>query len=103
MDTQRKKGVIEICVLASLQKEPSYGYRIVQNVSQCVEISESTLYPILRRLESNNCVSTFSQEHSGRLRKYYKLEQPGKEKIEQFLSEADEMRKIYSFIEEESK
>lgn len=102
MDTQRKKGVLEICVLAALQKEPSYGYRIVDDISPYIEISESTLYPILRRLESSGCVSTFSQEHNGRLRKYYRLESPGREKIQQFLAEAEEMRRIYQYIEEES-
>jgi PadR family transcriptional regulator PadR len=103
MDTQRKKGVLEICVLAALQKEPSYGYCIVREISPYIAVTESTLYPILRRLESAGCVSTFSQEHSGRLRKYYRLEQSGKEKIAQFLDEAEEMRRIYSFIEEGSK
>lgn len=102
MDTQRKKGVLEICVLAALQKEPSYGYRIVSDITPYIAVSESTLYPILRRLEGTGCVSTFTQEHSGRLRKYYKLEQPGKEKIEQFLAEAEEMRCIYKYVEEDS-
>ena len=103
MDTQRKKGILEICVLAALQREPSYGYRIVSSISPYMEVSESTLYPILRRLETGGCVSTFSQEHSGRLRKYYRLEPPGMEKIRQFLDEADEMRRIYQYIEEESR
>lgn len=103
MDTQRKKGVLEICVLAALQREPSYGYRIVSDISPYIEVSESTLYPILRRLETGGCVSTFSQEYNGRLRKYYRLEPPGEEKIRQFLGEAEEMRRIYQYIEEESR
>lgn len=103
MDTQRKKGVLEICVLAALQKEPSYGYRIVGDVAPCIAVSESTLYPILRRLESGGCVSTFAKEHNGRLRKYYRLEAPGREKIKEFLAEADEMHKIYKYIEEAAK
>ncbi len=103
MDTQRKKGVLEICVLAALQREPSYGYRIVGEISPCIEVSESTLYPILRRLEASGCVSTFSREHNGRLRKYYRIEPPGREKIREFLGEAEQMRRIYQYIEEESK
>jgi PadR family transcriptional regulator, regulatory protein PadR len=99
MDIQRKKGVIEICVLASLKKGPSYGYRIISDISSCIEISESTLYPILRRLEANNCVSTYSEEYNGRTRKYYKIEQPGLDKVRAFLNESEEMRKIYTFIE----
>jgi PadR family transcriptional regulator PadR len=103
MDTQRKKGVLEICVLAALQKEPSYGYRIVSDVTPYITVSESTLYPILRRLEGSGCVSTFSQEHNGRLRKYYRLEEPGREKIQAFLAETEEMRRIYQYIEEDSR
>jgi PadR family transcriptional regulator PadR len=99
MDIQRKKGVLEICVLAALKKGPSYGYRIITSVSSCIEISESTLYPILRRLETNGCVSTYSEEYNGRIRKYYKIEQPGIEKVQAFLNESEEMRKIYTFVE----
>lgn len=103
MDTQRKKGVLEICVLTALAREPSYGYRIVGDVSPCIEISESTLYPILRRLEGSGCVSTFTQAHNGRLRKYYRIEEPGREKIQEFLGEAEEMKRIYQYVEEASK
>jgi PadR family transcriptional regulator, regulatory protein PadR len=99
MDIQRKKGVIEICVLAALKQGPSYGYRIISDVSSCIEISESTLYPILRRLETGGCVSTYSEEYNGRTRKYYKIEQPGLEKVQAFLNESEEMRKIYTFVE----
>lgn len=63
MDTQRKKGVLDICVLAVLARGASYGYKIVGDVSQCIEISESTLYPILRRLEASGCVTTYRQAH----------------------------------------
>ena len=66
MDTQRKKGVLDICVLAVLARGASYGYKIVGDVSQCIEISESTLYPILRRLEASGCVTTYRQAHNGR-------------------------------------
>lgn len=103
MDTQRKKGVLEICALAALQREPSYGYRIVKEISPYIQISESTLYPILRRMEASGCVSTFTREHNGRLRKYYRIEAHGREKIQQFLGEAEEMRRIYQYVEEESK
>ncbi|MCH4239570.1 MAG: PadR family transcriptional regulator [Oscillospiraceae bacterium] len=99
MDTQRKKGVLDICVLAVLKRGPSYGYRIVSDISSCIEVSESTLYPILRRLENSGCVSTYKQEYNGRIRKYYKIEQPGLEKVQEFLNEAAEMKRIYQFVE----
>ena len=99
MDTQRKKGVLDICVLAVLKRGPSYGYRIVGDISSCIEVSESTLYPILRRLENSGCVSTYKQEYNGRIRKYYKIEQPGLEKVQEFLNEAAETKRIYQFVE----
>lgn len=100
MDIQRKKGVLEICVLAALKRRPSYGYRIEGDIAPYIEVSESTLYPILRRLEANGCVSTYTQEYNGRMRKYYRIEQQGLDKVSTFLSESEEMRKIYTFIEE---
>jgi PadR family transcriptional regulator, regulatory protein PadR len=100
MDIQRKKGVLEICVLATLKRGPSYGYRIESDIAPYIEVSESTLYPILRRLEANGCVSTYTQEYNGRMRKYYRIEQQGLDKVTTFLNESEEMRKIYTFIEE---
>jgi PadR family transcriptional regulator PadR len=100
MDSQRKKGVLEICVLAALKRGPSYGYHIVSTIAPYIAVAESTLYPILRRLEANGCVSTYTQEYNGRMRKYYRMEQPGLEKVKAFLAEWEEMKKIYTFIEE---
>jgi len=103
VDVQRKKGLLEICVLAVLSKDSSYGYMIMGKVSQCIEISESTLYPILKRLEHNGCLKTYSQEHNGRIRKYYEITETGKTKIRDFLNEWEEMKTIYHFIEENNK
>ena len=64
MDSQRKKGILEICVLAALKRGPSYGYHIVSDIAPYIEVAESTLYPILRRLEANGCVSTYTQEYT---------------------------------------
>ena len=64
MDTQRKKGVLEVCVLSVLKRGPSYGYQIIQDVSDCIEVTDSTMYPILRRLESGGYVTTYSMEHN---------------------------------------
>ena len=71
MDIQRKKGLLDVCVLAVLRRGPSYGYKIIGEVSSCIEVSESTLYPILKRLEANGAVTTDTQEHGGRIRKYF--------------------------------
>ena len=99
MDIQRKKGFLDICVLSVLYQAPSYGYQIIKEVSDCIEISESTLYPILKRLEKANCLTTYKQEYNGRIRKYYELTELGEQKVQEFLSEWDEMKKIYAFVE----
>lgn len=98
MDIQRKKGILDICVLSVLRKESSYGYQIIQDVSRCIEVNDSTMYPILRRLESTGCVTTYSNEYNGRTRKYFTITQIGIDKIEEFLSERNEIEKIYEFV-----
>lgn len=103
MDAQLKKGLLELCVLVSLKKEESYGYKIISDISPYVEISESTLYPILKRLESTGCLTTRSKEHNGRLRKYYMITEAGKRKIKESLLDLDELQRIYDFIYREGR
>lgn len=98
MDVQLKRGLLEVCVLAVMEREDSYGYKIVKDVSECIEISESTLYPILKRLEGNGCLSVYSVEHNSRLRKYYQITMEGKKKLKEFLGEWKTMTAIYEFI-----
>jgi len=100
MDAQLKKGLLEFCVLAVLQKSDSYGYQIVKDASSCIEISESTLYPILKRLEANTYLKTYSVEHNGRLRKYYKITEAGIAHIKEFLDDWQQVMNIYHFIKE---
>ena len=101
MDVQLKRGMLDICVLASLLQGDSYGYMIIKDLSPHVEISESTLYPILRRLEEMRAVETYSMEHNGRLRKYYAITPLGERRIRVVLDEWKSMMDIYSFIEQE--
>ena len=103
MDVQRKKGILEVCVLAVLKKGPSYGYMIIREMERCIEISESTLYPILKRLEQNGCLKTYRQEYNGRMRKYYELTEAGQHKIDQFLDEWNELKEMYQFVSEENR
>lgn len=98
MDVQLKRGLLDVCVLAAIRSEDSYGYQIVKDMKPYVEISESTLYPILRRLETAECLSVRSVEHSGRLRKYYHILPAGLERIKQFTEEWEEILSIYRFI-----
>lgn len=100
MNIQLKKGLVEVCVLALLKQSPSYGYKIVSDISSIIEISESTLYPVLRRLETGGYLETFSKDFNGRLRKYYKTTRLGLLKIEEFKEEWEEMETVYCFIKE---
>ena len=98
MDAQLKKGVLEVCVLAALSKEESYGYKIISDVSPYIEISESTLYPILKRLVACGYVTVRSAMHNGRTRKYYMITASGRDKIRGFISEFGELVQVYEFI-----
>lgn len=98
MDAQVKKGLLEYCVLAELRQKESYGYQIIRDLSGCIEISESTLYPILRRLESNGHVDTYQVEYHSRIRKYYRITQKGETHLNQFIREQDELLRVIAFI-----
>ena len=101
MDVQLKRGLLDICVLAAIQSEESYGYQIIKDVKPYVDISESTLYPILRRLESAELLTARSAEHNGRLRKYYRITQAGLDRIEAFKEEWAEIMSICQFVTKE--
>lgn len=98
MDVQLKRGVIENCVLSAMLKGETYGYELIKNISPMIEISESTLYPILRRLCNNGYAAVRSVEHNGRLRKYYSITQSGRKKIKDFLDDWNDVITIYDFI-----
>lgn len=101
MDIQLKRGLLDVCVLAAIKKRDSYGYQIIKDMKPYVDISESTLYPILRRLEAADCLTVRAVEHSGRLRKYYHITPTGLERIHQFGEEWEEIMSIYRFIQKE--
>ena len=101
MDIQMKRGLLDVCVLAAIKDEDSYGYQMIKDIRPYVEISESTLYPILRRLESGELLTVRSAEHNGRLRKYYHITEKGLERIESFKNEWDEIISIYNFVARE--
>ena len=98
MDVQLKRGILDICVLAAIRDKDSYGYQIIKDVKPCVELSESTLYTILKRLETGGLLTVRTAEHGGRLRKYYHITPLGLQRIEEFLEEWKEIMNIYRFI-----
>lgn len=103
LDPKLKRGLLEVCVLSALVKDESYGYKIIRDLSECVSISESTLYPILRRLESAGELTERSVEHNGRLRKMYSITAAGKQQIADFVDGWAELDAVYRFVKESIK
>lgn len=101
MDIQLKRGLLDVCVLAAIKNEDSYGYKIIKDVKPYIELSESTLYTILKRLETAEMLTVRTAEHCGRLRKYYHITEQGLKRIEAFTAEWKEMILIYKFITKE--
>lgn len=98
MDIQLKRGLLDVCVLAAIRDEDSYGYKIIKDLKPCMELSESTLYTILKRLEAASMLTVRSAEHGGRLRKYYRITEAGLRRIEEFRREWDEILSVYRFV-----
>ena len=98
MDIQLKRGILDVCVLAAIKDEESYGYKIIKDVKPYIEMSESTLYTILKRLELSNMLTVRSEEYGGRLRKYYKITKAGLNRLAEFKSEWSEIMAIYQFV-----
>lgn len=98
MKIQLKKGILENFVLGLLTHGDSYGYKIVQELSEVITISESTLYPILRRLEKRGSIGTYQKAYNGRLRKYYSLQAQGRIELAAFVDEWDKIKSTYDYI-----
>ena len=101
MDTQLKRGLLDVCVLAAIKSEASYGYKIIKDMQPYIKMSESTLYTILKRLEMAGMLTVQTAEHGGRLRKYYHITQTGIKRIEDFKDEWKEIMSIYRFVTKE--
>ena len=101
MDIQLKRGLLDVCVLAAIKNQDSYGYQIIKDMKPYLELSESTLYTILKRLETAGQLKVRTAEHGGRLRKYYHITAQGRKRIEEFREDWEEIRAIYEFITRE--
>lgn len=101
MDGQLKQGLLDVCVLAAIKSKDSYGYQIIKDMKPYLVLSESTLYTILKRLEAANMLTVRTAEHSGRLRKYYRITEAGLKRIEEFKAEWEEILSIYRFVTKE--
>ena len=101
MDMQLKRGLLDVCVLAAIKSEDSYGYKIIKDLKPYIVLSESTLYTILKRLEGAAMLTVRTAEHDGRLRKYYRITDAGRRRIEEFKAEWAEILSIYQFVTKE--
>ena len=101
MDIQLKRGLLDVCVLAAIKDKDSYGYRIIKDMKPYLSLSESTLYTILKRLETAGMLTVRSAEHDGRLRKYYHITDSGLRRIEEFKEDWKEILSIYRFVVKE--
>ena len=100
MEAQLKRGFLDICVLAALAREDSYGYQIIKDVPASLELSESTLYPILKRLRTQGQLAEYSREHAGRLRKYYTITDKGRATLNAFVEDEGSIEEILSYVRE---
>ena len=98
MDPQLKRGFLEVCVLASIARSDSYGYQIVKDMPDVLGITESTLYPLLRRMESAGALTTYTIEHNGRMRKYYRITPEGRTRIDEFLAEWADIESLHEYV-----
>ena len=102
MDIQLKRGLLDVCVLAAIKNEDSYGYKIIKDMKPYIELSESTLYTILKRLETTHMLTVRTAEHGGRLRKYYRITPEGLRRIAEFQEDWKEILSIYRFVTKEA-
>ncbi|MBR4335390.1 MAG: PadR family transcriptional regulator [Clostridia bacterium] len=98
MDIQLKRGLLDVCVLAAIRDGESYGYQIIKEMKPYLEMSESTLYTILKRLEGAGMLTVRTAEHDGRLRKYYNVTDRGRARLAEFREEWKEMMTVYRFV-----
>jgi PadR family transcriptional regulator PadR len=98
MDSQLKRGFLEVCVLAVIKRQDSYGYQIIKELPPNLALTESTLYPLLKRLEAEGCIAVYSVEHNGRLRKYYHVTEEGVGRIGEFIREFDDVLTVYEYV-----
>ena len=98
MDAKLKRGLLDVCVLAAIRNQDSYGYQIIKDLKPYTELSESTLYTILKRLENGGMLTVRSAEHNGRLRKYYRITDRGEDRLKEFREEWHEISAVAQFI-----
>lgn len=98
MHPQMKKGMLDPLVLSILRDGDTYGYELSERVAGIVDVAQTALYPVLRRLEAQGLLETYSVEHNGRLRRYYRITKKGREKWRENVGELSELQRIIDAI-----
>ncbi|WP_025725402.1 PadR family transcriptional regulator [Acholeplasma granularum] len=99
MNTQFKKGILDLCILKVVQNKEMYGFEIIDKLSNILDINENTIYPILRRLTEQELFTTYTKDSPlGAQRKYYKITKKGEEKLSSYTDEWNEFIKNVNFI-----
>lgn len=98
MNIQMKKGILDSLVLSVVNQGDTYGYQLSTDIVKIIEVAETALYPVLRRLEMQELLKTYSKEYNGRLRKYYSITKKGKRMLLENMLELAELKKIIELI-----
>ncbi|MGE0173796.1 MAG: PadR family transcriptional regulator [Oligoflexales bacterium] len=99
MNVQFKKGALELCVLALMNKKDRYGYEIIEVISREFEVAEGTIYPLLKRLQlDGHCESYLQESSGGPPRKYYRITPPGRQHVKQMIKDWSEFTKAVDNI-----
>lgn len=98
MTFQVGTALLDACVLAILSQEDAYGYLLTQNVKRVINVSESTLYPVLRRLQKEDCLTAYDKSFNGRNRRYYQITDSGKDRLSEYICDWEEYKKRVDII-----
>ena len=98
MTFQLGSALLDACVLAIVDKEDAYGYSLTQQIQSVMEISESTLYPVLRRLQKADCLTTYDQPYQGRNRRYYQITEEGRIRLLELLKEWQKYKEMVDCV-----
>ncbi len=103
MDKELKRGLLEYCALAAIRDGESYGYQMLKDIRPYIELSEPSLYTVLRRLEAASMVTVRLEEHNCRLRKYFRITEAGRKRLSEFENDWEQLLLIHAFITRKEK
>lgn len=103
MDKELKRGLLEYCALAAIRDGESYGYQMLKDIRPYIDLAEPSLYTVMRRLEAANMLTVRLEEHNCRLRKYYRITEEGRKRLNEFENDWEQLLRIHAFITRKEK